>query len=95
MGKARDLRKRVSAYFRTGIPAGKTGQMVLQVADIEVSVTGSEGEALILENELIKAHRPRFNVLLRDDKTYPYIKLTTGEAWPRVELTRSQHRCLC
>ncbi|MGD8964721.1 MAG: excinuclease ABC subunit UvrC [Gammaproteobacteria bacterium] len=92
VGKARDLRKRVSAYFRTGIPAGKTGQMVLQVADIEVSVTGSEGEALILENELIKAHRPRFNVLLRDDKSYPFIHLSSRHPFPRLSFYRGSRK---
>ena len=92
VGKARDLRKRVSAYFRSGIPAGKTGQMVQKVADIEVSVTGSEGEALILENELIKAHRPRFNVLLRDDKSYPFIHLSLQHPFPRLSFYRGSRK---
>ncbi len=92
VGKARDLRKRVSAYFRSGVPAGKTGQMVQRVADIEVSVTGSEGEALILENELIKAHRPRFNVLLRDDKSYPFIHLSSRHSFPRLSFYRGSRK---
>lgn len=92
VGKARDLRKRVAAYFRSGIPAGKTGQLVQQIADIEVTVTGSEGEALILENELIKAHRPRFNVLLRDDKSYPFIHLSSKHAYPRLSFYRGPRR---
>jgi excinuclease ABC subunit C len=92
VGKARDLRKRVQAYFRAGIPGGKTEQLVRKVADIEVTVTGSEGEALILENELIKAHRPRFNVLLRDDKSYPFIHLTSQQAFPRLSFYRGTRK---
>lgn len=92
VGKARDLRKRVTTYFRSGIPGGKTGQLVQRVADIEVTVTGSEGEALILENELIKAHRPRFNVLLRDDKSYPFIHLSTRHPFPRLSFYRGSRK---
>jgi len=92
VGKARDLRKRVTTYFRSGIPGGKTGQLVRRVADIEVTVTGSEGEALILENELIKAHRPRFNVLLRDDKSYPFIHLSTRHPFPRLSFYRGPRK---
>jgi len=92
VGKARDLRKRVSSYFRSGIPAGKTGLLVQQIKAIEVSVSGSEGEALILENNLIKEHRPRFNVLLRDDKSYPYIHLSSDHAYPRLSFYRGSRR---
>ena len=88
VGKARDLRRRVLSYFgRSDLPE-RTRAMVGRARKLDFTVTASEVEAFILENTLIKKHRPRFNVLLRDDKTYPYIKLTTGETWPRVLFTR-------
>jgi excinuclease ABC subunit C len=88
VGKARDLRRRVLSYFgRHDLPE-RTQNMLKRARGLDFTVTASEAEAFILENTLIKKLRPRFNVLLRDDKTYPYLKLTTGETWPRVELTR-------
>jgi len=87
VGKARDLRRRVLSYFRSDLP-DRTRAMLDRAGRLDFTVTASEVEALILENTLIKGHRPKFNVLLRDDKTYPYLKLTTGEAWPKVEFTR-------
>jgi excinuclease ABC subunit C len=88
VGKARDLRRRVLSYFgRHDLPE-RTLNMLDRARRLDFTVTASEAEALILENTLIKRLRPRFNVLLRDDKTYPYLKLTTGEKWPRVEFTR-------
>jgi excinuclease ABC subunit C len=88
VGKARSLRRRVLAYFgRSDLPE-RTAAMLERARRLDYTVTATEIEAFILENTLIKRLRPRFNVLLRDDKTYPYIKLTTGEAWPRVEFTR-------
>jgi excinuclease ABC subunit C len=88
VGKARNIRRRVLSYFgRHDLPE-RTFNMLKRARRLEFTVTASEAEAFILENTLIKRLRPRFNVLLRDDKTYPYLKLTTGEAWPRVELTR-------
>ncbi len=88
VGKARDLRRRVLSYFgRSDLPE-RTRAMVERARRLDYTVTASEVEAFILENTLIKRLRPRFNVLLRDDKTYPYIKLTTGEEWPRVFFTR-------
>lgn len=88
VGKARDLRRRVLSYFgRHDLPE-RTQSMLARARRLDFTVTASEAEAFILENTLIKRLRPRFNVLLRDDKTYPYLKLTVGEAWPRVELTR-------
>lgn len=92
VGKARDLRKRVSSYFRAGIPGGKTGQLVQRVRKIEVTVAGSEGEALILESNLIKEHRPRFNVLLRDDKSYPFIHLSSEHPYPRLSFYRGTRK---
>ncbi len=88
VGKARNLRRRVLSYFtRRDLPA-RTVKMLASASDLDFTVTATEVEALVLENTLIKRHRPRFNVMLKDDKTYPYIKVTTGETWPRVELTR-------
>ncbi len=88
VGKARDLRRRVLSYFgRHDLPE-RTQSMLTRARRLDFTVTASEAEAFILENTLIKRLRPRFNVMLRDDKTYPYLKVTTGEAWPRVELTR-------
>ncbi len=89
VGKAKSLRPRVRSYFhREADLSAKNRELMKLVADLETIVVGSEGEALILEANLIKEHRPRFNILLRDDKKYPYIKVTVGEAFPRVFVTR-------
>jgi len=88
VGKARNIRRRVLSYFARTDLAERTRKMLARASKLDVTVTASEVEAFILENTLIKKERPRFNVLLRDDKTYPYLKVTTGETWPRVELTR-------
>ncbi|MEW6228328.1 MAG: excinuclease ABC subunit UvrC [Bacillota bacterium] len=89
VGKASSLRNRVRSYFQSphGLPQ-RTQALVEHVSDFEYVVTDSEVEALILENNLIKEHRPRFNVRLRDDKTYPFIKVTAAEEFPRVAVTR-------
>jgi excinuclease ABC subunit C len=88
VGKAKSLRARVRNYFRGDIADVKTAELVRRVAGLETIVVGSEQEALIFEANLIKEHRPRFNVQLRDDKRYPYIKVTVQEAFPRVWVTR-------
>ncbi|MGH8194764.1 MAG: excinuclease ABC subunit UvrC, partial [Woeseiaceae bacterium] len=87
VGKARDLRKRVSSYFQRAHTDAKTAAMLKSVADVEVTVTNTEADALILEYNLIKRHRPRFNVVLRDDKSYPYIYVT-DDPYPRIEFHR-------
>ncbi len=89
VGKALSLRHRVRQYFQPSHNEGiKKAQMVKQIAYFEYIVTDSELEALVLECNLIKEHRPKYNTMLRDDKTYPYIKVTLGEAYPRVLFSR-------
>ena len=92
VGKARNLKKRLASYFRaSGLPV-KTHALMGQVQQIEVTVTSSEGEALILENNLIKEYKPRYNILLRDDKSYPYIYLSEHEDFPRFGFYRGSKR---
>jgi excinuclease ABC subunit C len=89
VGKAKNLRSRVSSYFHEGRwEDAKTGTLVREAVDVEYIVVANNKEALALENNLIKQRKPRFNILLRDDKTYPYVKLTLAEKWPRVYVTR-------
>ncbi len=89
VGKARSLRSRVRSYFLESRWAdAKTGSLVREIADLETIVVDNDREALALENQLIKRHKPKFNVLLRDDKTYPYIRFTAFEKYPRVYVTR-------
>ena len=89
VGKAKNLRSRVSSYFHEGRwEDAKTGTLVREAVDVDYIVVANNKEALALENNLIKQRKPRFNILLRDDKTYPYVKLTLGERWPRVYVTR-------
>ena len=91
VGKARNLKRRVASYFRRDPGSAKTVALMAQTAKVEVTVTHTETESLLLENDLIKAHRPRYNVLLRDDKSYPYLHLT-AHAFPRLEFYRGARR---
>src|SRR5437016_4971796 len=88
-GKAKSLRNRVRTYFQDSRNLDeRKDQMMDHIADVEFIMTDTEGEALALENNLIKQHKPKYNILLRDDKTYPYIKLTVNEPYPRTMITR-------
>lgn len=91
VGKARNLKKRVSSYFRSNPTSAKVRSLVSHIAAIEVTVTHTEAEALILESTLIKRYQPRYNVLLRDDKGYPFIRLSAHE-FPRLSLFRGSKR---
>ena len=92
VGKAGNLKNRLSSYFRGDPGTTKTRVMVSHVADVQVTVTHTEAEALLLEHTLIKEHRPRYNVLLRDDKSYPYIYLSTQDEYPRLAFHRGSTR---
>src|SRR5580704_3677356 len=89
VGKAASLRSRVRSYFlESSWVNAKTGSLAREIADLETILVGNEREALALEHNLIKQYRPKYNVVLRDDKTYPYIKFTAAEKHPRVYFTR-------
>ena len=93
VGKAVNLHNRVRSYFRKIVGRGpQIDRMVKQIDRFEYIVTDSELEALILENNLIKEHRPKYNTMLKDDKTYPYIKVTVGEAFPRILFSRQMKK---
>lgn len=89
VGKARNLRNRVRSYFQESRPTDpKTARLVEEIRDVEYIVTASEYEAFLLESNLVREHRPRFNLQLRDDKSFPYLRLTLQEAFPRLTLVR-------
>ena len=94
VGKAKSLRARVRQYFQPGRSDNRVGidTLVERTADVETIVTGTEVEALHLEQNLVKRHRPPFNVRLRDDKSFPYIAVTLEDEYPRVMFTRERHR---
>lgn len=92
VGKARDLKKRVASYFHRTQTSPKTAALMEKVDYVEVTVTNTEAEALILEYNLIKRHKPRFNVVLRDDKSYPYIYVSTRHKFPRLQFHRGPRK---
>lgn len=92
VGKARNLKKRVSSYFRSQLGSVKTEALMAKVVDFTVTLTSSENEALLLESNLIKQLRPRYNVLLRDDKSYPYLYLATNQPFPRLDYHRGARK---
>ncbi len=91
VGKAKNLKKRLASYFRKTGHAPKTGALVSRIAQIETTITGNETEALLLEQTLIKEWRPPYNILLRDDKSYPYVFLSDGN-YPRLSIHRGAKR---
>ena len=92
VGKAKNLRKRVASYFRSTGLSPKTVALVRRIAQVEVTVTQTEIEALLLEQNLIKQNHPPFNILLRDDKSYPYIFLSDKDEYPRLSLHRGSKK---
>lgn len=91
VGKAKNLKKRVSSYFKEQL-TGKTKKLMHQVVNVRIIVTRTEQEALVLENNLIKEHRPKYNILFRDDKSYPYIRATTQQKFPHLEFYRGSKK---
>lgn len=92
VGKAQNLKKRISSYFRKNLESIKIASLMAQVTEIKVTITANENEALLLEANIIKEHRPRYNVLMRDDKSYPYLFLSTEETFPRLDYHRGAKR---
>ena len=92
VGKAKNLKNRVGSYFRAGGLTDKTMALVAKIQDIQVTVTTTEVDALLLEHNLIKTHKPPYNILLRDDKSYPYIFLSSEDEFPRIAMHRGTKR---
>ncbi|RUM43502.1 MAG: excinuclease ABC subunit C, partial [Desulfocapsa sp.] len=93
VGKAKDLKNRLASYTRfSGSDHNKTTVMLSHVSKVDTIITRTEKEALILEASLIKKHKPKYNIILRDDKNYPFIKVTVQDKWPRVHMTRRRNR---
>ena len=92
VGKAQNLKHRLASYFRKNLDSPKTISLMSQVADIQVTITANENEALLLESNIIKEHRPRYNVLMRDDKSYPYLFLSDEDQFPRLDYHRGAKR---
>ena len=92
VGKAKNLKKRVSSYFSSSAKDPKTTSLVKKIKDIDITITKNENEAVLLECNLIKKHAPRYNVLLRDDKSYPYILITINHDFPRIDLYRGPRK---
>lgn len=92
VGKAKDLRNRLSSYFRGTIANSRIFAMVKQICNVEIAITATEAEALLLESNLIKKHSPRYNILLKDGKGYPYIYISTKQDWPRIQFYRGSRK---
>lgn len=92
IGKAKNLKKRIASYFRGHNKDIKTELLVRQIKDIDITITNTESEAVLLECNLIKKHHPRYNVLLRDDKSYPYILITVAHQYPRIDIYRGPRK---
>ena len=89
VGKAKSLKKRVASYFSKNQQSPRIAKMISQVTNVEITITNTESEALLLENNIIKQHRPRYNILLRDDKSYPYIFISSKHDFPQITFHRT------